>query len=177
MLKWINGLVDRIFAVAGALTLSQAPLFMQQYSQTLSGHVAELNIQIAVIRNAAAQSGKTLEQYIQKFTSSPDSDFSKQGQILQGMLERFTSLSDAYSALSNTTVFTKPFIFVRYLNFDMIQSTLKHFQPGIAFTVEGLVYAMIGLGIGYMAYWCLSTLIVAFYQTIVGVGVRKEIKP
>lgn len=171
----INGILDRIFAAGGAITLSQAPLFMQQYTHQLSGHISELRLQISVLRDAAVHSGKTLEQYIQKFSASSDPDFAKQGQILNGMLERYTSLSEAYNALSNTTVFAKPFVFLSHLNLAMVDSTFHNFQPGIAFTVEGLIYAIVGLGVGYGFYWMLSKFCYTIYQTLFAKQRRTEL--
>lgn len=54
MIKWIGGLIDRIFAVVGALACLQFPLFLQQYQQHLSGHVVELQIQIQAMQRAAS---------------------------------------------------------------------------------------------------------------------------
>lgn len=68
MIKWISSLIDRIFAAVGGVLFSQAPLFMKQYAQQLSGHAAELRFQVDAMKQAASNSGKTLEQFIQKFT-------------------------------------------------------------------------------------------------------------
>lgn len=152
MFKWIVNTLDRICAVIGALVFSQAPMFMQQYTQQLGGHVAELRLQIEAMTQAADQSGKTLELFIQKFTSNSDLDVMRQGEIMQKMLERYHSLSETYLLLSQSSAFTKPFIFVSDLYGDIAKSTLATFNFGLEFSLEGLIYALIGIFFGYSIF-------------------------
>lgn len=145
-------MLDRIFAVIGALVFSQAPMFMQQYKQQLAGHVAELQMQIDAINKAAAESGKSLEAFIQKFTSNPDLDFMRQGEVMQNMRERYQALSETYVSLNEASTFTKPFVFLSNLHSDIVQSTFKTFNFGLEFSLEGLIYALVGIFLGYSLF-------------------------
>ena len=116
MFKWIGGLSDCVCAVAGALVFLQAPLFIQQYKQQLSGHVSELQLQVEVMRQTAMQSGKTLDQFTNKFIDNSDPDFSRQGEIMKNMVDRWHQLSDAFTALNNASILTKPFAFLSHFN-------------------------------------------------------------
>ncbi len=156
MFKWINGLLDRIFAVAGALLFSQAPVFIQQYKQQLAGRVAELQSQVEKMRWVAHQSGKTLDMYIQKFVSQSDADFARQGELMQGMVMRHADLSTAHQALFESTVFSRPLVFARHFDFAIAKQTYSSFEFGFLFSIEGLVYSIIGVGIGYFAYYLFS---------------------
>lgn len=152
MLNWIGGLLDRGCAVAGALLFSQLPLFMQQYTQQLSGHVAELNLQVSAIQQAATHSGKTLEQFIQKFVESADPDFFRQGEIMLAMVNRWHNFSDAYKALYESSIFTKPLEFLYHFDFEIASNTWSHYTFGIPFNLEGLIFALIGIAFGYVIF-------------------------
>jgi len=166
MLQWISGLLDRIFAVVGALLCAQTPMFIQQYIHQLSGHVYELKYQLNTIEQTASSRGKTLPQYIQKFIDSSDYDFFSQGQIMQGMIERTNSLSQAFQEITSASVFSKPFVFIRHLDWDIVKDTYTHFQIGIPLTFEGLIYSLAGICIGYAIFQVLSRVTLLLYQTL-----------
>lgn len=163
MLKWINGLIDRIFVVIFALIFSQAPLFMQQYKQQLSGHVAELHIQIDSMRRAAQISGKTLDVYIRKFLQNADPDFSRQGELMQGMTNRYSNLLNAYQALNDATVYSRPFAFIKHVNLDIAKRTLHNYEFGFLFSIEGLAYALLGGTVGYFIYALFSRFLASLF--------------
>lgn len=152
MFRLLSGLFDRILAVLGAFLFSQAPLFIQQYTHRLAGHVTELNMQIEQIRKAASLSNKSLEQFIKKFLVNPDIDFIRQGEIMQGMVTRSETLSANYQALLNAGILEKPFLFLKYLDVDIAKAALNSFEMGIVFTVEGLAYGFLGMIFGVLAY-------------------------
>lgn len=152
MFLFIRALFDRIFAVIGALLFIQIPLFIQQYSQSLAGHIDELKYQINIMQAAASETGKTLPQYVDKFVQSGDVDFSNQGYIIQAMIERWQSLSNGLSALQQANVFTKPYVFFSNLNFDIARSTLHSYNFGISLSFEGLMYGIIGIFFGYIFF-------------------------
>jgi Protein of unknown function (DUF2937) len=149
MLNWIGKLIDRTFVVIGALIFSQAPLYMQQYTQQLSGHVAELNIQVDAMKKTAQQADKTLEQFIQKFLASGDADFRMQGELMQGMIERWNHLTEGLLAMQSTGLWQRPYVFAKYFNWDIAASTFQHYKIGIPLTIEGLIYALAGMLLGY----------------------------
>lgn len=156
MIKWMGGIFDRIFAVGGAFILSQAPLFMQQYKQQLVGHVAELQTQIALMQNAAILSGKTLPQLVDKFLSSQDPDFIRQGELMTLLVSRWENFSSAYTALNDASIWTRPFVFIKHLNLDIFKSTFHSFDLGIALNFEGLCYGLAGIGLGYLIFFIIK---------------------
>lgn len=160
------GFLDRLFAVAGALLVSQVPLFIQHYTQQLSGHVSELHHQVEIMRATALKSDKTLEQFIQKFLGSSDIDFVRQGEIMQTMVHRLNSLSESFLSLKNATVFTRPFTFLGQVNMDIANSTLQSFSIGIPLNMEGLTYALVGIVIGYLIFLCIRNLTLSLFYSI-----------
>lgn len=166
MTSWFTGLFDRIFAVIGALTCAQAPMFIQQYTQQLSGRVAELKLQTSAIAGAAAQTHKSVTQYIQRFIDSGDHDFMLQGELMQKMTLRYDNLSEALEVLNTTNIWLKPFVFMRNFSWDIAQSTFHNFQFGIPFTVEGMLYALAGIGLGYGTFAIVGSFCRKFYGIV-----------
>ena len=60
-LKFLESIIDRIVAVAGAIIFFQIPTFLVQYKQRLGGHVDELARLIKQYKSAAASNGKSVE--------------------------------------------------------------------------------------------------------------------
>lgn len=159
MFKWLVTLLDRLFAVAGALVFSQAPLFIHQYSLQLAGHQAELNLQINTMRQAALQTGKSLDQYIQKFISSTDHDFQLQGEIMQAMVVRWNHLSETLSSLQDSSLFHRPFIFLQHFDTEIVKSTANNFHLGIPLNPEGACYAVIGVIFGFLTFFIIRKIV------------------
>lgn len=157
-------IIDRLCIVAGAFLGSQIPQFMQQYTQRLAGHVAELHHLLEQLRKTASNSQKSLDQYVQKFVSSPDADFASQGAFMQGILQRWDELNQALVQLSQSPAWTRPFVFFKELQPDIAQSTFATFQPGINLNLEGLCYAGIGILIGWAFFQLISKCFSAFWS-------------
>lgn len=164
MFKLINGLLDRMCAAAGAILFLQAPLFIRQYMQQLSGHTEELRIQVQAMQKAATHSGKTLAQYIQKFIESGDVDYAHQGEIMLSLVERWHNFSETLAALQNSSVFSRPFLFLSNLNWDIFKSTWHNFAFGLPFNLEGIVYAAAGIIFGLTVYYLMRSLCLAFWR-------------
>jgi hypothetical protein len=162
--RWLVGILDRIIGVICALMFAQLPLFIQQYQHQLLGHVAELHMQVEAVKNAAHANGKTLLQYIQRFIDSADIDFAKQGELLQNMYERSTTLAQSSLLLEQATPFQKPVIFFKLLNLDIASHTFDHFQPGIPLSLEGALYGFVGLLFGYGAFYCLKSFLLMLFR-------------
>lgn len=173
MLQWIGGLIDRLCAAIGAILAAQAPLFMQQYSQQLVGRQAELQLQIDAMRRNAALSGKSLEQLAQKFMASADIDVMRQGEVLSLTMERWHQFSQALMALQESSIWTKPFVFFYHIQVDVFSSTLQRFHMGLPLTIEGGVYALIGVGFGY-AFFAFLKKIVAVLRNAKGKKLKAE---
>jgi len=152
MIEWISKMLDRIFAVVGALVFIQFPVFMEQYVMHLTGRVDELQYQVLLMREAATQSGKTLKEFITKFTESSDLDFSRQGEIMLGMVQRLTSFSETLASLLNANFISRPFKFVFHLDWSIVKSTFSTYKVGLFLTFESLIYGLIGVVVGYYLY-------------------------
>jgi uncharacterized protein (DUF1778 family) len=161
ILSLFDGILDRIFSVIGAAVFSQIPEFMQQYIQRLGGHVDEAQHHVGLIKKAAKLSGHSLSTYIETFITDTDPTIVQQGQLIQRTIERARELAEALQAISNASVFTKPFIFLAKIRYPIAKATLENFQPAVPITVENLIYALIGL------FFALG-----FYQFVVKLPIR-----
>ena len=159
MIRFLGSLIDRLFVVLGAFIGSQIPEFMNQYTQRLAGHVNELNRLVDNLQKIAGFSDKSLDQYIHKFITSTDPDFSRQGEFMQGVVTRWHELTFSLQALRESTMWNRPYVFISHLNADIANSTLRAFSPGFTLTIEGLCYAGAGLLIGYLFYQSISKLL------------------
>lgn len=152
-------ILDRFILVAGAFIFSQAPQFIQQYTQRLGGHVAEIQYHIHRLQEAALLVNKTLPEYINKFLQSSEIEFRTQGLLMEQMLNRSLDLKVALESLQNATVWNKPFVFVEYFYFDIAQGTWINFQPGLSYTLEGILYIILGMCIGQVLISILKLLL------------------
>lgn len=150
MVRIASKLVQQVLIVLCTLLFLQFPLFIQAYQQQLTGHVAEIRIHVNRMREMAASSKKTLEQYIQKFIDNSDEDFSRQGGAMRQMHVRSLELSKALKQLQEASVLKRPFIFLAYLDRDIALSTAHSFQPGIPLTLEGFCYAFFGMILAFL---------------------------
>lgn len=162
--SFIGSLLDRLCVVAGAFVGSQVPQFMQQYTQRLAGHVEALQKLINQLRHIASLSSqKTLEQYIEKFQNSSDPDFIHQGDFMQGILNRWEELHLALEHLTSSSIWLRPYYFLKDLQPDIAHSTFASYQPGFNLTLEGVCYAGVGIILGWAFYQMISQCIVFGY--------------
>lgn len=167
-MKWISAFLDRLFALAGAFLFSQIPFFMQQYAQKLSGHVAELQLQKSALEKIAAASGKTLEQYVQKFYASTDNDFVLQGHFMHDIVQRLHELSEGLTALQQASGWEHPFVFIKVFQMNLGVATYETFKPGFAVTFESGAYMFCGAVAGYLFYQLLRKITLALLPSKIG---------
>lgn len=152
MRKIFGQILDRCFAVVGAFLFCQFPLFMQQYQLLLQGHLAESLLQLKGLEQSAAMGNKTVAEYIQKFAAFPDPDFVHQAEWMQALQARTEALDEAYFTLQDAGLWTKPFEFLFHFDKILFTETFHSFSPGLPMSIEGLVYALCGIGIGILCY-------------------------
>jgi hypothetical protein len=138
-------LLDRILCVVGAVLFSQFPEFMQQYLQRLEGHLDEARLVVDRFRDAAAQSGMTLEQLAAGAAQNPDPSMGKLGAVISAASARVNELAGADAAIRGATIFTKPFVFLAHMDRGIARATLSIYRPAVPTTAEGFAYAAVGI--------------------------------
>ena len=140
-----DGVLDRVLCVLGTVAFSQIPEFMQQYLQRLGGHLDEARRQLAQFRQAAEQSGLTLDRLITQTGANADPAVAKLGGVMTDAVARVEELQAAQTAIQSASLWERPFVFLRNLDTEIVRATSEIFKPAVPTTVEGLVYAVVGM--------------------------------
>lgn len=138
-------LFDRVLCVLGAVGLSQAPEFFQQYLQRLGGHLDEARRQLAGFEAVAKQSGMTLAEFVEVAKSETSDRVDRLLDQVAGIQARVDELASAEAALREASVWERPFVFVSHLDPDIAARTWEVFKPAVPVTPEGFVYAAAGM--------------------------------
>jgi len=151
---FIEHITDRAIAASGALLFMQLPAFIVQYIQRLGGHVDELKLLIGKYKAAAADNGRSLDEYVQLHIQSGVKEFASTGKLMTENIERFNFLSDAYQQISKASGIKQFFLFIRNSDMDIIRGTYSDFVPGISFSTDSLIYAAAGIAV-FMSFYLL----------------------
>ncbi len=157
-----DGLIDRVLCVVGAVLCSQLPEFIQQYLQRLGGHIDEARRQLGQFREVAEKSGLTFDQLVAKSQGSSEPSVAGLGQLMHATVIRVESLSAADAAIRGASIFGRPFVFLRHVDLSIARATWGVFKPAVPTTVEGVMYAALGM-----------LLIMALYHGAVRYPVRR----
>ena len=159
--RCVQKTLERIVISLCVILSMQLPFFITQYTHQLKGHLDELKWQVQQMERSALLSGKNLDQYISKFINHSDRDFANQGSMMRRVSDRFEKLSHAWMQLNNSSLFNRPFMFIRYMQLDVFYATIDHFKMGISFTLESIIYGLIGILLGSGFY---SVVALCFHQ-------------
>ncbi|MDY6826806.1 MAG: DUF2937 family protein [Bacillota bacterium] len=138
-LQFIDGIVDQICSVIGAVALSQFPQFFGQYMQRLGGHLDEAKRALEQYIRAVEALDLTLEEYIREHIQSGSEIFVSSGEIIQGLVERVNSLEQSYQAMEEATIYNRWFVFLREVDWSIASGTWGNFVPGVPTTVEEIL--------------------------------------
>lgn len=163
-LNTFDSLIDRILCVLGAVLFSQIPEFMQQYLQRLGGHLDEARRQLAIFRDTAVKAGATLDQFIHQTGASPDPGVARLGGVMADAVERVGALQSAHDALLHSSLWTRPFVFLRHLDLEITRATGAIYKPAVPTTLEGLVYALAGMLVFLALYHVVSKRVPALFR-------------
>ncbi|MEN9840402.1 MAG: hypothetical protein RL376_202 [Verrucomicrobiota bacterium] len=145
-------LLDRILCVVGAVSLSQAPEFFQQYLQRLGGHLGEARLVLARYEAVARESGLTLAQLVAETRAQVSVPVAKLGTLIVEAQARVEALTSAEHALREASLWTRPFVFIFQHDAEIVRGTWAAFKPAMPVTVEGAVYAGVGMVLALLAY-------------------------
>lgn len=164
--RFLDSIADRICAVLGALALAQFPQFLVLYMQRLGGHVDEAARNMEKYREIAKELGQSMYQYSQHLLASKDPAVFKTGQKVVQDLERYDSLAAALKELQAAPALQKFFVFIKNIDLDIAGATWDNFTFGLPLTWEAAVYAVAGIIIGMLLYFCVSRLIILIVKKI-----------
>ena len=145
----VEGFLDRLVCVLGAMVFAQAPEFFQQYLQRLGGHLDQARSQFASFEAAARAAGKPMAQFVGDTLANPEPGIAKLGSAMREASEQVDSLTAAHAALVGASVWSRPFAFLGHLDVGIARGTAAMFKPAVPTTLEGAVYAAVGVALAF----------------------------
>lgn len=148
-------IIDRLLSAILIIAFMQIPAFIQTYIQILAGHVAELNYQLNLYREAASNLQKTLPDLVSRFLNINDPDIHAIGVVLKQLSERADKLNYQLNLLTGSSAWQKPFHFISNIDFTLARESWDQFQLGLPLTLESFTYGGVGLLFGFVISRCL----------------------
>ena len=164
--RFLNDLLDRIFALVGAVLLAQFPQYFGQYLQRLGGHLEELRLQVAEYEKAAAALGLSLTAYIEEHLQARSEVFLSTGQVIVKLIDRLERMEAAFAALRDASLFNRWWVFTAQADWTIAKQTWNDFTAGVPTTGEGLLYAGAGLLLGWGLFLLLKSLTAVLFQRL-----------
>lgn len=176
--RFFRGLLDRIIAVIGTITMAQFPQFFGQYLQRLGGHLAEAKFLLLRYELSAEYFNLTLDEYISLHLNSGNEVFSSSGQIIAELVNRIAALEKSFTALEGATPLNRWWVFIQEVDLEMLRETWSIFTPGIPTTMEGVIYGFCGLLLAWAIYQGIKGLLKSLFKLISSlVYRRKKLEP
>ena len=166
--RFLDSMADRICAVLGALAFAQFPQYLVLYLQRLGGHVDEAARNVDKYKDIAKELGQTMYQYSQHLLASKDPAVFKTGQKIALDLERYDALSAALNQLQAAPAYQKFFVFLKTIDPGIARATWENYTFGLPLTWEAAGYAVAGIIVGMLLYFCVSRLIIVIVKKIAG---------
>jgi hypothetical protein len=125
-----------VVAVAG-VAASQAQAFVVQYVQRLGGHLDEAKAQLSNVQHG-------LRYQLMSDTVRQELEAEAQ--------RRVAVLQEAYHAIADASVFTKPLALLRHADNTMLAGTWRDFVPSLPTSSESFIYIVVAMILAFAAY-------------------------
>ena len=162
-LRILESLFDRALAIVGSITLAQFPQFYAQYLQRLGGHLDEARRIVSEYSKAAKSFNLTLQEFIKIHLTANNPVVQSTGTIIENSLNRLADLEKSFQALKGGSLCNRWWIFLKNMDPAIFRQTCSDYTPGLSFTVESLIYALIGLLITWGIYQGIKGLIIMLF--------------
>lgn len=140
MLGW---LIEKILFAAGFLSGGMLPGFLAQYRQRVGGRLDQVREDLGRFQETADRHfNGDMNALIQHHLKSTDAAFHSEGEALRAMSNDFQALNEAYIAL-NTDLLGQVGYFIPNADPEIARATWQDYVPAFAFTLEGLVLALV----------------------------------
>ena len=139
----VTRIISMLVGAAGAVAVSQAPGFTQQYMQNLEGRVAELRTIVERFDENIARIGYDREEALTECCVAER----LLGALCDGITEdiaRYARLSAHQAELLAAESWARPVILARSVEPDIAASAYDRFEPAVPATATGAGYAAAG---------------------------------
>ena len=134
ILTLIGAAIAAVFAAGSA----QGPAFVQAYLQRLGGHIDEARRTVEELRNGAVSRSVT--------------DNGSRERLVEAFTARLAELEASRDAILNAHPLWQPLAMARQADRDIASATADAFTPAMPLDPNSLIYAVIGLALGW-AIW------------------------
>lgn len=145
------------FALAGLLSASQIPGYVQEYEQRLGGARDEVTRLLEEFSAIAERSGTDLATYAERLAGDDDPSIGATGREIISLSERVYRMTTHAEALAVSSRFMKPVVLVRDGDREIIGAAWKAYHHTLTLDPE---FGAIGLGVGWFVF--------IFFAAIVG---------
>jgi hypothetical protein len=160
----IGSLLDRVICVVFAVVLAQAPVYMAQYIDVLAGAQMEAGKVYEELTVAARTFDLEVDPYLDKLASNADPMVRNSAEVQLNAVARYRRYTEALKALRDRSAWVRPFMLMRH--YDPSVHAAMDFEPNVPLTIEGAVYA--GLGV------VLALLVMALFKGLGRLIFRKR---
>lgn len=147
-------MLRRILIIAVGLTVgagaSQAPEFIQQYTQRLGGWRDAYMVDVAELDASAKKLGQTREDYIAALRANSEPEAREEGDRWARKVAYLEALKRAYSELREAPSWSRVAVFIRHYNPELARRTWTAFKPAVPTTPEGAAYGAVGFVVGWL---------------------------
>jgi len=133
----LDTFIGAAVVAASGVAASQAQAFLVQYVQRLGGHLDEAKLNLANV-----QSGLRYRLMSDTVRKELETDASA----------RVADLQNAYNAIAEANVVTKPFALLRHADSAMLAGTWRDFVPALPATADAIAYIIMAMILGFVLY-------------------------
>jgi hypothetical protein len=133
----------------GVFIASQLPEFEQQYRQRLGGAIDELATVVQRFDADAAANGLSRDNAIMRLAQSPDDVVRRRAIDARSNVDRLAARLAQRDAMNNAGPVGRIFRFLGAPDRQLIDATMRDFEPAIPTTSEGLLIALAGFVVGW----------------------------
>ena len=137
MLKKIDLLIGAGFAAVVAMAASQTQALIDQYLQRLGGHLDEAKLNLDRILNGVRY---------QTMSESARRELEADARL------RVSELGTAYTAIVDSGIVSRPFVFLRHADDSILNGTLTDFVPAVPLDANALTYSLMGIVLALIVY-------------------------
>lgn len=145
----MTGLLRLVVALSFAAAMSQFPAFSDQYVQRLGGQLDALSLIAQEFDASAARAGLSREAALADLAGS-DFRISHQADMRRAF-QRLDRARADYQMLTLAGPLERMLLPHRLRDAETLAATWGDFRPAVPLTIPGLLAALIGLGLGWLA--------------------------
>lgn len=138
--------------LAGALSLSQAPEFAQQYRQRLGGALEELAQVVLDFDADAAKNGLSRQDALALYMKSDQPFFHDRGIRMQDTIARVETLAAQARWFEELPPLARPVALARGYDAKLMDGLWKDYEPAMPLTPQGGLWAGAGFGIAALLF-------------------------